>query len=77
MLLRQKYVCPSKSCRREIEIEMERAPSGVGGSATCTCGTKLKKAYATPVLFILNRTEVPQRLSEIEGPQASHTISSP
>ena len=71
MLPRQIYVCPSKTCRREFETEIEHAPSGVGGSPTCTCGTKMKKAYTTPVLYILNKTKVSQRLSEIEGPQAS------
>ena len=70
MLQRQKYVCPSKFCRREIEIDLSLGV--VAKSPRCTCGTKMKKVYTTPVLFKLNWTEVSQRLSEIEGPETSH-----
>lgn len=76
MLSRQKYVCPSKSCRREIEIELSLG--GVAGeitSPTCTCGSKMKKPYTTPVLFSLNRTKLLLPSSEIEGLQASHRYS--
>ena len=72
MLPRQKYVCPSKSCRREIEIELSHG--SVAASPTCTCGTKMKKAYTTPALFKLNRTKISLRLIEVEEPNASHKI---
>jgi hypothetical protein len=76
MLLRHKYVCPSKSCRRGLEIEIP--PNGIDRntpSPTCTCGSKMKKVYATPVLFKLSKAEVVDHLGEFEEIRQSHKNS--
>lgn len=57
--MRLRYVCVSKTCGRLIELNI---PNGdvakVSFPPVCSCGGTMKKAYSTPVLFRLYRTEI-------------------
>jgi hypothetical protein len=67
MAPRFKYVCPSKTCRREIEIEIPSIGSaGEVSRPKCTCGETMKKVYSPPVLFKLFKAEVPHHHGEFE-----------
>jgi hypothetical protein len=49
MLPRETYICQSKVCRREIEIEiLPRQRAGEISNPRCTCGSEMKKHYDTP-----------------------------
>jgi hypothetical protein len=51
----QKYICQSKDCRREIELEIPtRQTVGEISNPKCICGSKMKKVYSKPVLTILS-----------------------
>jgi hypothetical protein len=50
---REKYICQSNACRREIEIEiLPRQRAGEISNPRCTCGSGMKKSYETPRLII-------------------------
>jgi hypothetical protein len=50
----QKYICQSKTCRREIEIEIPpRHRAGESSNPRCTCGSEMKKPYSRPAFTIL------------------------
>lgn len=59
--MRVRWVCVSKSCRREVEVQIP--PGEVAGklpSPTCTCGAEMKRVYATPTVRKLSRDEIDQ-----------------
>lgn len=50
---REKYICQSKACRREIEVEtLPRQRDGQISNPRCTCGSEMKKPYETPGLVV-------------------------
>jgi hypothetical protein len=63
--MRLRYVCMSKTCRKEMEIETSGncKDREAAAAQTCTCGAKMKMVYSTPHLFKLVKTEsvVPTR----------------
>lgn len=58
MRLRERFVCQSSFCRREIEIEpsMGHKPSQTT-NPRCICGSMMKKVYSKPVLRELSKAE--------------------
>jgi len=49
----EKYVCQSKACRREIEIEIPPPrEAGKISNPRCTCGSEMKKPYSKPNIRI-------------------------
>ena len=59
--MRLVYVCVSKTCGHSVELNI---PNGNGINLNlrpvCGCGADMKKAYSTPVLFRLSKTEISQ-----------------
>jgi hypothetical protein len=50
---REKYICQSRACRREIEVEiLPRQTGGEISNPRCTCGSEMKKPYETPGLIV-------------------------
>jgi hypothetical protein len=72
MTRQRKFVCPSETCRREIEIEIaigdaaENAPSPI-----CTCGVTMKKVYTVPVVLKLSKEESVRSLGIFEQANGS------
>ena len=65
MSLRERFVCQSAACRREIEVE-RLLDQGAGQSLTlrCTCGGMMKKVYSKPVLREVSRDEAILRFDD-------------
>jgi hypothetical protein len=65
---RVKYVCQSKTCRGEVETEIQ---VGDRQSAipipNCSCGSEMKKAYSTPVLSNLSKADAIRRFGDFGG----------
>jgi hypothetical protein len=63
MRLREKDVCVSRICRREIEIEIPLGGrAGETSNPTCTCGAEMKKVYSPPVFQKLSKSQAIQRV---------------
>jgi len=59
MALREKYICQSKACRREIEIEiLPRQRAGKISNPRCTCGSGMNKPYRTPCLIVYGDIQI-------------------
>ena len=59
---RERYVCLSENCRREIDIEVPPGSrAGEASNPACTCGAEMKKVYSAPVFEELSKTEAIQR----------------
>lgn len=50
MHLLQKFICQSETCRHEVQFEILQDELA-DVTRTCDCGARMKKVYATPVLF--------------------------
>lgn len=62
--MRIPYICVSKTCRREIEIESSRM-NGTFFSPTCECGSQMKKVYSPPAFTRLSGNEATERFGEL------------
>lgn len=60
MCLRERFVCQSSVCRREIEVEpsVVHHKPGQTTNPRCICGSIMKKVYSKPVLRKLSKAEV-------------------
>jgi hypothetical protein len=58
-----RYICVSKTCRREVEIETSRK-NGTFFSPTCECGSEMKKVYSGPAFTRLSGAEATERFGE-------------
>ena len=59
---RERYVCLSEGCSREIDIEVPpRGRPGESSNPICTCGAEMKKVYSVPVFQKLSKSEAVQR----------------
>lgn len=68
MPLRGKYICQSKTCHREIEVEiLTRQRDGQISNPRCTCGSEMKKPYETPSLRVYGDILVLTRGSGMTG----------
>ena len=58
MSLRERFVCQSSICRREIEIERPAGHKpGQTTNPRCICDSMMKKVYSRPVLRKLSEAE--------------------
>ena len=55
--MRIRYICVSKTCRREVETETLFIPR-------CVCGSEMKKVYSAPVFTRLSEAEAAERFGE-------------
>lgn len=66
--MRNRYVCVSKSCRHEVEIDTPVAhTNGSFLKRTCDeCGSEMKKVYVAPSFTRLSQAEA-ECLGDFEG----------
>jgi hypothetical protein len=61
--MRIRYICASKTCRREVETEASNK-NGTFFTPTCECGSEMKRAYSAPVFTRLSEAEATERFGE-------------
>jgi|GEM_PF-6775409 len=61
--MRIRYICASKTCRREVETETSNK-NGTLFIPRCVCGSEMKKVYSAPVFTRLSEAEAAERFGE-------------
>jgi hypothetical protein len=61
--MRIRYICASKTCRREVETEASNK-NGTFFTPTCECGSEMKRAYFAPAFTRLSEAEAAERFGE-------------
>ena len=61
--MRIRYICVSKTCRREVETETSNK-NGTFFAPTCECGSEMKKVYSAPAFTRLSEAEATERFGE-------------